>query len=37
MNEIAKRLEQGYQQASAAESHAGHVHNHAHDHDDDEE
>ena len=38
MNEIAKRLEQGYAQAqgvAAAGSHAGH--DHAHDHDEDDE
>jgi prefoldin alpha subunit len=35
MNEIAKRLEQGYKQAQEAESHAGHVHHH--DHSDEEE
>lgn len=37
MNEIAKRLEQGYAQAQAAAggSHAGHAH--THDHDEDEE
>lgn len=39
MNEIAKRLEQGYAQAQAAAggSHAGHAHSHGHDHDEDEE
>jgi prefoldin alpha subunit len=37
MNEIAKRLEQGYSQASAAESHAGHAHNHSHDDEDNDE
>ncbi|HNX17597.1 MAG TPA: prefoldin subunit alpha [Methanoregula sp.] len=31
MNEIARRLEQGYSPATAAESHAGHVHNHEED------
>lgn len=36
MNEIAKRLEQGYSQAAAAESHAGHDHNHSHEEDDEE-
>jgi prefoldin subunit 5 len=37
MNEIAKRLEQGYSQASAAESHAGHAHNHSHDDEENDE
>lgn len=38
MNEITKRLEQGYKQAqAAAEGHAGHAHTHTHDHDEDEE
>jgi len=38
MNEIAKRLEQGYAQAQAAAgAPAGHAHAHKHDHDEDEE
>ena len=37
MNEIAKRLEQGYSQAAAPESHAGHDHSHAHDHEENDE
>jgi prefoldin alpha subunit len=37
MNEIAKRLEQGYSQAAAPESHAGHAHNHSHDHEENDE
>jgi prefoldin alpha subunit len=37
MNEIAKRLEQGYSQAAAPESHAGHNHNHAHDNEENDE
>lgn len=36
MNEISKRLEQGYSQAVAG-SHAGHVHDHAHGHDENDE
>ena len=38
MNEIAKRLEQGYSQAAAAEeSHAGHAHNQSHDDEENDE
>jgi prefoldin alpha subunit len=36
MNEIAKRLDQGYSQAAAAESHEGHAHNHSDEENDEE-